>query len=407
MLALGEAPKRILVATDCLSEGINLQEQRRGRSTTTSLGTRPATSKREGRVDRYNQPSETVRVLTYFGSDNRIDGIVLDVLLRKHRAIRDSLGISVPVPWTRTPCSRRSWRGLILRGRNDQLSLFDEPELESERDVFHSEWDIAADREKRSRTVFAQETIKVDEVERELLETRAAIGSGADVRSFVEHACAPRGRSSAAMSSFDLAETPRAARPACPRRGDDARADFELPVKDSVVPLAHIPSRMGSPRSSWTRLSIQLAGKAKRAGQLARERLRPVRPSPRPAALRRRQRRGESDADRRGERLLASRSSRACGVSTDQDAAARLDASETTTSLYEHVGFVRTAVDGLGALSSISLRSPPSGGEALLDAHRRVRRGSEAAVAPTRSSRSSRSTCSGFTSSSLSWTRSR
>jgi hypothetical protein len=30
--------------------------------------------------------------------DNQIDGIVLDVLIRKHRTIRNSLGISVPVP---------------------------------------------------------------------------------------------------------------------------------------------------------------------------------------------------------------------------------------------------------------------------------------------------------------------
>ena len=55
MLALGEAPKRILVATDCLSEGINLQSNSTRSFTTTSLGTRPATRAREGRVDRYNR----------------------------------------------------------------------------------------------------------------------------------------------------------------------------------------------------------------------------------------------------------------------------------------------------------------------------------------------------------------
>ena len=40
----------------------------------------------------------TVRVITYFGTDNPIDGIVLDVLIRKHNRIRNRLGISVPVP---------------------------------------------------------------------------------------------------------------------------------------------------------------------------------------------------------------------------------------------------------------------------------------------------------------------
>src|SRR5205807_2067965 len=53
---------------------------------------------REGRVDRYGQPRERVRALTYYGTDNRIDEIVLKVLIRKEKAIRNALGISVPVP---------------------------------------------------------------------------------------------------------------------------------------------------------------------------------------------------------------------------------------------------------------------------------------------------------------------
>ena len=269
MLALGEAPKRILVATDCLSEGINLQEQFDA-VVHYDLSWNPTRhEQREGRVDRYNQPSETVRVLTYFGSDNRIDGIVLDVLLRKHRAIRDSLGISVPVPVDSNAVLEAIMEGLILRGRNDQLSLFDEPELESERDVFHSEWDIAADREKRSRTVFAQETIKVDEVERELLETRAAIGSGADVRSFVEHALRAEGAivSGGDVVTFDL-RRPRALRDLLALGEDDASRRLRAPREGRChVPLAHAPLVDGL--ASYvvdTALDPQLAGKAKRAG---------------------------------------------------------------------------------------------------------------------------------------------
>ena len=40
---------------------------------------------REGRVDRYGQPEPTVRVVTFYGANSPIDGIVLDVLLRKHQ----------------------------------------------------------------------------------------------------------------------------------------------------------------------------------------------------------------------------------------------------------------------------------------------------------------------------------
>ena len=65
---------------------------------------------REGRVDRYGQPSRTVRVLTFYGIDNQIDGIVLDVLIRKHKTIRNSLGISSRCRWTRIRWSKPSSR---------------------------------------------------------------------------------------------------------------------------------------------------------------------------------------------------------------------------------------------------------------------------------------------------------
>mgnify|MGYP001159290362 FL=1 len=95
---LSTAPKRILVCTDCLSEGINLQM---GFDAVVhyDLSWNPTRhEQREGRVDRYGQPSPRIKVLTYYGVDNQIDGIVLRVLLRKHETIRTSLGISVPVP---------------------------------------------------------------------------------------------------------------------------------------------------------------------------------------------------------------------------------------------------------------------------------------------------------------------
>src|SRR5205807_10526361 len=95
---LGNAAKRVLVATDCLSEGINLQE---GFDAVIhhDLSWNPTRhEQREGRVDRFGQPSAKVRLLTYYGKDNPIDGIVLDVLVRKSSEIRRSLGVSVPFP---------------------------------------------------------------------------------------------------------------------------------------------------------------------------------------------------------------------------------------------------------------------------------------------------------------------
>ena len=63
-----------------------------------STPARLSIEQREGRVDRYGQPSPKVRVVTYYGEDTGVDRIILRVLLRKHKTIRSSLGISVPVP---------------------------------------------------------------------------------------------------------------------------------------------------------------------------------------------------------------------------------------------------------------------------------------------------------------------
>lgn len=181
VLQLAQSPRHVLVCTDCLSEGINLQEHFDA-VIHYDLSWNPTRhEQREGRVDRYGQPSPTVRALTYYGIDNQIDGIVLDVLIRKHRTIRSSLGISVPVPVDTEQVVEAIFEGLLLRegsGNAEQylpgLEEFFKPQKE---DLF-DKWDAVAEREKRSRTMFAQETIKVDEVARELQAARSAIGSG-------------------------------------------------------------------------------------------------------------------------------------------------------------------------------------------------------------------------------------
>ena len=84
-LAMSE--RRVLVCTDCLSEGINLQEPF-DTVIHYDLSWNPTKhEQREGRVDRYGQPKAEVRALTYWGKDNPVDGVVLDVLLRKHQRI--------------------------------------------------------------------------------------------------------------------------------------------------------------------------------------------------------------------------------------------------------------------------------------------------------------------------------
>jgi superfamily II DNA or RNA helicase len=226
---LGEAARRVLVCTDCLSEGINLQEHFNA-VIHYDLSWNPTRhEQREGRVDRYGQPSPKVRALTYYGIDNQIDGVVLDVLLRKHKAIRNSLGVSVPLPTDSEQVIEAVFKGKVLRGRREEgPTLFDNLLHEVDQ-----QWQSATEREKRSRTLFAQETIKVDEVMQELRASREAIGSGVDVAGFVRTALAACGAAveGDAPVRIDLRETPRAVRD---RRvlPESFAARFELPVQD-------------------------------------------------------------------------------------------------------------------------------------------------------------------------------
>jgi superfamily II DNA or RNA helicase len=183
----------VLVATDCLSEGINLQDSFDA-VVHYDLSWNPTRhEQREGRVDRYGQPEPIVRVVTFYGANSPIDGLVLDVLLRKHQRIRKSLGVAVPVPTDSAAVIDAILEGLITRGRHgeaafEQMSL-DIGEIAAPfNHALELEWENAAEREQRTRTMFAQHAIKPEEVHRELLASQDATGSGIDVRRFVTEA---------------------------------------------------------------------------------------------------------------------------------------------------------------------------------------------------------------------------
>ncbi len=191
----GRPGRRVLVATDCLSEGVNLQEHFQA-VVHYDLAWNPTRhEQREGRVDRFGQPRDVVRAVTIYGRDNRIDGIVLDVLLRKHKAIRAATGVSVPVPDESDGVVEALMEGLVLRGNRqaDQLTL--DLGLERRRDDLHRAWESAAERERRSRTKYAQEAIHPEEVAREVAAARDAMGSHADVAAFTIEALRALGAS--------------------------------------------------------------------------------------------------------------------------------------------------------------------------------------------------------------------
>lgn len=226
--ALGTEERRVLVATDCLSEGINLQD-RFDAVVHYDLSWNPTRhEQREGRVDRFGQTRSEVRIVSYFGEDSPIDGIVLNVLLRKHERIRAALGVSVPVPQDGDAVVNAILEGLIARGRDDttsleQLTLFSEddvqrsPAAEAARQrtkQLDSAWDDAREREQRNRTIFAQRAVDTDEVARELRLARAAIGSGSEADRFLRDASAAYGirlREEPGRLTLDLAGASRRA----------------------------------------------------------------------------------------------------------------------------------------------------------------------------------------------------
>ncbi|MGW5032290.1 helicase-related protein [Streptomyces nigra] len=180
------AVRRVLIATDCLSEGVNLQHHFDA-VVHYDLAWNPTRhDQREGRVDRYGQKRDQVRVITMYGEDNGIDGKVLEVLFKKHRQIKKDLGISVSVPdETASGVTDAVVEWLLLHGRQgSQESLFEMDGHQESFDRIEREWSSAAEREKTSRSKYAQRAIHPEEVAREVAAVRAALGGAEEVREF-------------------------------------------------------------------------------------------------------------------------------------------------------------------------------------------------------------------------------
>lgn len=185
----GNPVQRILVATDCLSEGINLQ-QLFDTVVHYDLSWNPTRhQQREGRVDRFGQPTKLVRSIMMFSPDSAIDGAVLEVILRKAEEIRKATGVTVPLPEERGPVTDALMASMMLRhGVSPQLTL--DLRLDDGAKVMEARWRDASENEKRSHARFAQNAMKPQEVAPEWERVRSLLGSPAEARLFVERAMA-------------------------------------------------------------------------------------------------------------------------------------------------------------------------------------------------------------------------
>ena len=189
--SMNKSERRLLIATDCLSEGINLQEGFNALLHYDLPWNPNRLEQREGRIDRFGQQAETVEVALLYGSNNPIDGVVLEVLLRKAREIRRSIGISVPFPENSASVMEAVTNAILLKPSvsitqvTQQLSLFEAEEIETEKNKVAQAFDEAKKREVASRSIFAHNAIKANEIENDLKEVDDAIGDVKAVEQFV------------------------------------------------------------------------------------------------------------------------------------------------------------------------------------------------------------------------------
>ena len=114
--------QRLLVATDCLSEGINLQSLFDS-VIHYDLSWNPTRhQQREGRVNRFGQPAPLVRTIMMHSPDSAIDVAVVEVIQRKADRIREQTGIVVPLPEAKASIAG-ALMSELLRNRRSKTQL--------------------------------------------------------------------------------------------------------------------------------------------------------------------------------------------------------------------------------------------------------------------------------------------
>lgn len=191
---LSREDQPILVATDCLSEGINLQD---GFTAVVhyDLAWNPTRhEQREGRVDRFGQKAPEVRCTMLWGQDNPVDGFILNVIIRKARDIQRELGVLVPLPQDEKRINQAMIKAALLKRNRSgdsrqQMELGLEAIYES-LNPLKTQWEDAYEKAKANRTVFAQRRLTPEDVLPEWEKQLKLIGDEHSILRFVQNACA-------------------------------------------------------------------------------------------------------------------------------------------------------------------------------------------------------------------------
>jgi superfamily II DNA or RNA helicase len=199
---MGLSAKRILVATDCLSEGINLQDKFNAILHYDLPWNPNRLEQREGRVDRYGQPGwtdkngqhqNTIDVKILFGEDNPIDVVVLKIIIEKIQRIQSTSGVSIALADDNRSIMDKVLKEVLLNPDKAQshfvkqirLDFGASPELDELDIAITNEIEIARERAEKISSIFAHESIMPSEVQKDLQEVDEAIGNVATLEAFV------------------------------------------------------------------------------------------------------------------------------------------------------------------------------------------------------------------------------
>jgi hypothetical protein len=179
--AIGKHEKRVLVATDCLSEGINLQGYFNAVLHYDLPWNPNRIEQREGRVDRFGQTAPTVKAYMLYGENNLMDEFVMEVLIKKVRDIHKSTGVTISIGEDTENLMTQAARKLLFEGagnESEQLKLFAE-------ETVSNELELAKKKGENLRSIFAHENIKPEAIEADLKDVDEAIGDLESVERFV------------------------------------------------------------------------------------------------------------------------------------------------------------------------------------------------------------------------------
>ena len=191
---LAKESRHVLVCTDCLSEGVNLQQGFEAVIHYDLPWNPNRMEQRNGRIDRFGQTASAVLVSTLHANNNPVDDIVLNVLYKKQEEIRKKLGVYLPIADNDATLMEAIMKRIfeanaVARKEYIQLSLFDDdPEfLRQEEEQRQLTLKKLEESEKLSRTYFAHNTKQMDpsRLQAALEEARKVIGGIEDTRDFV------------------------------------------------------------------------------------------------------------------------------------------------------------------------------------------------------------------------------